>query len=86
MTSLRPFSALDLFTFNGTNLDVLTENYDIKFYLSYLARWPTMFTVVESPQSNIMGYSKSLLSHIHHPKVKLAIPHLIKPISLSIIV
>ncbi|KAF8433417.1 acyl-CoA N-acyltransferase [Terfezia claveryi] len=56
MTSLRPFSALDLFTFNGTNLDVLTENYDIKFYLSYLARWPTVFTAVENPEGNIMGY------------------------------
>ena len=59
MTSLRPFSALDLFKFNLTNLDVLTENYDIKFYLSYLARWPTLFSAVESPEGNIMGYSKS---------------------------
>ncbi|KAF8471839.1 acyl-CoA N-acyltransferase [Kalaharituber pfeilii] len=56
MTSLRPFSALDLFSFNLTNLDILTENYDIKFYLSYLARWPTLFTAVESPEKNLMGY------------------------------
>jgi len=56
MTSLRPFSALDLFSFNLTNLDVLTENFDIKFYLSYLARWPTLFTAVENPEGKIMGY------------------------------
>ncbi|KAL7276960.1 N-alpha-acetyltransferase 20 [Rhizina undulata] len=56
MSSLRPFTALDLFKFNLTNLDILTENYDISFYLSYLAKWPTLFSVMESASGNIMGY------------------------------
>lgn len=57
MSSLRPFTALDLFRFNATNLDPLTENYDISFYLNYLARWPTYFYAVENAGGRIMGYS-----------------------------
>lgn len=57
MSSLRPFTALDLFRFNATNLDPLTENYDITFYLNYLARWPTYFCAVENAGGRIMGYS-----------------------------
>ncbi|CCX33861.1 acyl-CoA N-acyltransferase [Pyronema domesticum] len=56
MSSLRPFTALDLFKFNATNLDPLTENYDISFYMSYLARWPTYFCAMESAGGRIMGY------------------------------
>lgn len=57
MSSLRPFHALDLFRFNLTNLDVLTENYDPSFYLQYLAKWPTLCSVMESSRGRIMGYS-----------------------------
>ncbi|QSZ30449.1 hypothetical protein DSL72_000003 [Monilinia vaccinii-corymbosi] len=56
MTTLRPFSALDVLKFNPTNLDPLTETYDLSFYFSYLARWPHLFTVAESPSSLITGY------------------------------
>jgi len=56
MTSLRPFHALDVFKFNLTNLDPLTETYDLKFYFSYLARWPHLFTVATSPSGQIDGY------------------------------
>jgi N-terminal acetyltransferase B complex catalytic subunit len=59
MSSVRPFTALDLFKFNATNLDPLTENYDISFYLNYLARWPTYFCAMESASGRIMGYSTS---------------------------
>lgn len=40
MTTLRRFTCNDLFTFNNVNLDVLTETYNLPFYLSYLAKWP----------------------------------------------
>jgi N-terminal acetyltransferase B complex catalytic subunit len=47
----------DLFKFNNVNLDVLTETYNIQFYLSYLSQWPEAFTVAQAPDSHsIMGY------------------------------
>ncbi|GAA6037041.1 hypothetical protein JCM8097_005521 [Rhodosporidiobolus ruineniae] len=48
MSLLRPFSALDLFEFNGINLDVWTETYGVNYYLSYLTHWGDLFSVVES--------------------------------------
>jgi N-terminal acetyltransferase B complex catalytic subunit len=46
----------DLFKFNNINLDVLTETYNMPFYLSYLAQWPEMFTAAEAPDGRLMGY------------------------------
>lgn len=43
MTSLRPFQATDLFGLSGVNLDPLTENFNIAFYLEYLTTWPSLF-------------------------------------------
>jgi N-terminal acetyltransferase B complex catalytic subunit len=51
MTSLRPFHATDVFKFNPTNLDPLTETYDLNFYFSYITRWPHLFNVACSPAS-----------------------------------
>ncbi|GAA5971581.1 hypothetical protein JCM11641_000649 [Rhodosporidiobolus odoratus] len=48
MSLLRPFSAVDLFEFNGINLDCWTETYGVAYYLSYLSHWGDLFTVVES--------------------------------------
>lgn len=59
MTALRAFSPLDLFKMNLTNLDPLTENYDLHFYFQYLAKWPSLFTVAEGQQGEITGYSHS---------------------------
>jgi len=56
MTTLRPFTCDDLFRFNGINLDPLTENFGLGFYLQYLARWPEYFMVAESPSEDLMGY------------------------------
>ncbi|KAL1918472.1 uncharacterized protein VTP21DRAFT_3132 [Calcarisporiella thermophila] len=56
MSCLRRFKATDLFRFNNINLDVLTETYNISFYLQYLARWPDLFCVQESPNGKLMGY------------------------------
>ncbi|KAH3667053.1 hypothetical protein WICMUC_005400 [Wickerhamomyces mucosus] len=43
MTSLSPFQATDLFELNPINLDPLTENFNIGFYLEYLTAWPSLF-------------------------------------------
>ena len=58
MTSLRAFRPQDLLRMNLTNLDPLTENYTIDFYLHYLNKWPSLFTVAEDHQGNIIGYSR----------------------------
>jgi len=56
MTTTRVFSCDDLFRFNNVNLDVLTETYNMPFYLQYLSKWPEYFMVQESPDGKIMGY------------------------------
>ena len=57
MTSLRPFRPQDLLHMNLTNLDPLTENYNLDFYYQYLIQWPSLFTVAEDQYGNITGYS-----------------------------
>ncbi|KAJ1985559.1 N-acetyltransferase [Dimargaris cristalligena] len=54
MTTIRRFSALDLFSFNNINLDVFTENYTISFYLQYLAKWPGMFHMALAPAGSFL--------------------------------
>nr|ACO14941.1 N-acetyltransferase 5 [Caligus clemensi] len=56
MTTIRQFTADDLFRYNTINLDPLTETYGIEFYLQYLARWPDYFVVAESFSGDLMGY------------------------------
>jgi len=56
MSVLRPFRATDMFRFNNVNLDIWTETYHIGFYLNYLARWPDLCCVQESPSGRMMGY------------------------------
>ena len=58
MTSLRAFRPQDLLRTNLTNLDPLTENYGLDFYLQYLIKWPSLFTVAEDRDGNIIGYSE----------------------------
>eukprot|EP00770_Monocercomonoides_exilis_P006815 MONOS_6780.1-p1 / transcript=MONOS_6780.1 / gene=MONOS_6780 / organism=Monocercomonoides_exilis_PA203 / gene_product=Nat5 protein / transcript_product=Nat5 protein / location=Mono_scaffold00220:28186-28894(-) / protein_length=156 / sequence_SO=supercontig / SO=protein_coding / is_pseudo=false len=38
------------------NLDQYTENYNIKFYLEHLGRWPDICIVEENAWGNIVGY------------------------------
>ena len=59
MTSLRPFRPEDLLRVGLTNLDPLTENYDIGFYSQYLHTWPSLFTVAEDANGNVIGYSEA---------------------------
>lgn len=54
MTTVRRFTACDLFKFNSINLDPLTETYSISCYLNYLAQWPDYFQLAES--SRMMSY------------------------------
>eukprot|EP01129_Flabellula_baltica_P005112 TRINITY_DN1824_c0_g1_i1.p1 TRINITY_DN1824_c0_g1~~TRINITY_DN1824_c0_g1_i1.p1 ORF type:complete len:190 (+),score=42.22 TRINITY_DN1824_c0_g1_i1:1-570(+) len=56
MTSLKVFTADDLFHFNSANLDPLTETYNIGFYLEYMSEWPDYNFVVESAHGDSMGY------------------------------
>jgi len=56
MTTLRRFTADDLFSFNTVNLDKLTETYGPSFYFEYLAHWPEYFTIARSTTGYCMGY------------------------------
>lgn len=56
MSLLRPFAAADLFKFNNVNLDHWTETYTTSFYLGYLAQWPDLSFLEESPSGRTMGY------------------------------
>jgi N-terminal acetyltransferase B complex catalytic subunit len=57
MSFIRRMTPQDLLSLNLTNLDPLTENYDPGFYLNYLMRWPSLFSVVEDRDAGIVGYS-----------------------------
>lgn len=56
MTSVRLMKPQDLLHMNLCNLDHLTENYDLSFYLNYLMTWPALSIVVED-MGLIVGYS-----------------------------
>lgn len=56
MTSITPFRATDLLSLSAVNLDVLTENYYISFYLGYLCKWPSMFFKSENADGVCTGY------------------------------
>lgn len=56
MTSIRILKATDLFHVSNINLDKYTENYQISFYLHYLAKWPEMNYIATSQKNIHMGY------------------------------
>lgn len=69
MSYIRRMTPMDMFSLNLTNLDALTENYDLGFYLNYLMRWPSLFSVVQDRDAGIVGYSKQsppLLFHLRN--------------------
>jgi N-terminal acetyltransferase B complex catalytic subunit len=78
MTTIRRFTCNDLFTFNNVNLDILTETYNLPFYLQYLARWPEYCLLAEGPGKQAMGYilgkaeGKGKLWHGHVTAVTVA--------------
>ncbi|KAI9663396.1 MAG: hypothetical protein M1829_006088 [Trizodia sp. TS-e1964] len=56
MTTIRNFQPSDLYKFNLTNLDPLTETYDFTFYFTYLAKWPDMFKCVVDSEDRVVAY------------------------------
>eukprot|EP00752_Nemacystus_decipiens_P005625 g5090.t1 len=56
MSTTRRFCCDDLLKFNNINLDVLTETYNMPFYLQYLTTWPEYFLMKEAPDGTPMGY------------------------------
>ena len=61
--SLRRFQPDDLMRMNLCNLDPLTETYDNKFYHTYMARWPDLFTAAFDINGQLVGYRKYNLLH-----------------------
>lgn len=57
MSTINRMSPLDLLSLNLTNLDPLTENYDLGFYLNYLTKWPSLFSTVKDRDAGVVGYS-----------------------------
>lgn len=58
MANFRRFKPSDLNRLSKCNLDPLTETYELAFYLSYYAKWPSLFQVAEDQHGNIIGYSE----------------------------
>ena len=56
MATVRRVRPADLLKLNLCNLDALTENYDLNFYLTYLMKWPSLFQCIEE-HGKIVGYS-----------------------------
>ncbi|KAH7126862.1 acyl-CoA N-acyltransferase, partial [Dendryphion nanum] len=56
MSTIRPMRPNDLFRISSTNLDHLTETYNIGFYLEYLTKWPDLCRVIEGIDGEIEGY------------------------------
>ncbi|KAF1913943.1 n-acetyltransferas-like protein [Ampelomyces quisqualis] len=56
MATIRPMRPNDLLLISSTNLDHLTETYNISFYMEYLTKWPELCQVIEGPDGNIEGY------------------------------
>lgn len=69
MSSITRMSPLDLLDLNLTNLDPLTENYDLGFYLNYLTKWPSLFSSVKDRDAGVVGYSMNFQSRpLQHPR------------------
>ncbi|KAF2132152.1 n-acetyltransferas-like protein [Dothidotthia symphoricarpi CBS 119687] len=58
MATIRPMRPNDLLQISATNLDPLTETYNIGFYMEYLTKWPELCQVIEGIDGKIEGYSK----------------------------
>ncbi|GAX73972.1 hypothetical protein CEUSTIGMA_g1422.t1 [Chlamydomonas eustigma] len=78
MTTIRRFTCNDLFNYNNVNLDILTETYNLNFYLTYLATWPEYCQIAVGPGDQVMGYilgkaeGKGRLWHGHVTAVTVA--------------
>ncbi|KAF2709782.1 n-acetyltransferas-like protein [Pleomassaria siparia CBS 279.74] len=67
MSTIRPMRPADLFLISSTNLDHLTETYNIGFYLEYLTKWPDLCRVIEGVDGKIEGYILGKLESSPYP-------------------
>jgi ribosomal protein S18 acetylase RimI-like enzyme len=63
MSFIRPMLPSDLLKISSTNLDPLTETYNVGFYLEYLSKWPDLCRVIEGHDGHIEGYSECSASY-----------------------
>lgn len=56
MTSIKPLHATDLLQHNNINLDPLTENFYLYFYLHYISNFPAICYQSVSSNSQPTGY------------------------------
>lgn len=66
MTSINPFEMTDLFNLQNVNLDYLTENFPVEFYLEYLILWPTLFFQNSETLNTIPPIACQSLSSLQH--------------------
>ncbi|ORY02452.1 acyl-CoA N-acyltransferase [Clohesyomyces aquaticus] len=67
MSTVRPMRVNDLFHISSTNLDPLTETYNVSFYLEYLTKWPDLCRVIEGMDGQIEGYILGKLESSPYP-------------------
>ncbi|KAF2876932.1 acyl-CoA N-acyltransferase [Massariosphaeria phaeospora] len=67
MSTIRPMRFDDLLNLSSTNLDHLTETYNIGFYLEYLTKWPDLCRVIEGIDGNLEGYILGKLEASPYP-------------------
>lgn len=63
MTLIEPFQLEDLLDANSVNLDPLTENFNLLFYMEYLNQWPGLFFKATEPYS-LFGHTKELAGYM----------------------
>lgn len=59
MTTITPLKATDLLKFGTVNLDCLTENYHLGYYLEYLIQWPSLCFKAQNAHYKTIGYMLS---------------------------
>ncbi|CAO2657286.1 Nn.00g034120.m01.CDS01 [Neocucurbitaria sp. VM-36] len=67
MATIRPMRPNDLLRISSTNLDHLTETYNIGFYLEYLTKWPELCQIIEGIDGEIEGYILGKLESSPYP-------------------
>ena len=68
MTSFRQCTMNDLFYFNNVNLDVLTETYNLQFYMQYMTYWPESFIVAKTTTTTTATTGTRTGTRTHYTK------------------
>ena len=80
MATVRRVRPGDLLKLNLCNLDALTENYDLNFYLTYLMKWPSLFQCIEE-HGQIVGYSTASPQYSPVPQSTTLLPIVAAPLT-----